>query len=76
MDQMALRRAIIDQVQAALLDQKRSMRDLALATGIPFTTFQRRLSGLSPFTTDELAAIGASLGLSMAGLLGPVAVAS
>jgi len=42
---------------------------LAEATGIPRTTLNRRLLGVSPFNTEELDAIAAALDTSVAELL-------
>lgn len=41
-----------------------SVKSLADTTGIPRATLQRRLLGVSPFTSAELALIGQALGVA------------
>lgn len=76
MSQAALRQAIVARIRTELEAQGLSVRGLAAETGIPHVTLQRRMAGLSAFDTDELHAVGCTLGVEVLGLMTPAAVAS
>ncbi|MGV3564209.1 MAG: helix-turn-helix domain-containing protein [Nocardioides sp.] len=52
-------------VSTAIQDAKRSQRSIAEETGIPIATLSRRLTGHSPFTIPEVAAIADAIGVSV-----------
>jgi transcriptional regulator with XRE-family HTH domain len=54
---------VAGEVRAELGRQNRSQSSLAVALGWSDAYFSRRLTGAVPFTTDDLAAIAAELGV-------------
>lgn len=52
---------VAERVSQAIEVAGQSQKSIALVTGIPRTTLARRLSGASPFTVAELAAIALAL---------------
>lgn len=56
------RTRIAGEIRAELGRQNRSVRQLALATGISPATLSRRLQGLKPFYLEELESIARYLG--------------
>ena len=57
-------------VSAALGEAGIGQRDLEVRTGIPLRTLSRRLTGNSPFNTDELALIADTLGVNVSEFFG------
>lgn len=47
-----------------------SLREASVRTGIPLTTFSRRLTGASPFSADELASLASMFDITVSGLAG------
>jgi transcriptional regulator with XRE-family HTH domain len=62
-------RRVADAVRARLRETGKTQLDIVDATGIPRTTLNRRMTGLSPFTTTELALIAAFLETSSSALM-------
>ena len=54
-----------EEVRAGMEVAGISQRDMAARTGIPLVTLSRRLTGRSPFTIPELAAITSEIGISL-----------
>lgn len=52
-----IRQQIAEIVQGHITRTGTNVAQLAVDTGIPRTTLQRRLAGAAPFTVDELAAV-------------------
>lgn len=75
MDNESYDAAVADEVRRALEDAGASVRATALATGIPYTTLDRKLKG-APFQVRELRLIGKHLGRGTASFLPDEAVAS
>jgi transcriptional regulator with XRE-family HTH domain len=61
-------RGLARNVSAALSAAGIAQRDAAARTGIPLSTLSRRLTGNSPFNTDELALIADLLGVNVSDL--------
>lgn len=61
---------------AAMVAGGETQLGLSVKTGIPRTTLARRLSGSSPFTVAELAAIADVLGIPVASLVTPAQTAA
>lgn len=66
-------RSIAAHVSAALSTAGIPQREVASRTGIPITTLSRRLTGHSPFNTNELALIADLLDTTVSRLIAPVA---
>jgi len=66
-------RTIAALVSAALREAGIPQRDAASRTGIPITTLSRRLTGNSPFNTDELDLIADLLGVTVSDLIAQAA---
>lgn len=62
-------RDIATSLASAIREAGWSQRDVADATGIPLVTLSRRLTGKSPLTITELAAITEAIGVSLAALV-------
>lgn len=63
------RSATAAKVVAAVASANLTRRDLADATGIPYTTLFRKLNGHSSFTLDEIASVAAALNVEPTSLL-------
>lgn len=70
-----LTQAIAKAVQEAMGRAGVNTHNLVKVTGIPRTTLDRRLTGLSPFTTAELAHVAHALDTSLSALLNEVTAA-
>lgn len=57
------------EVRALLGRNRQTIAGLSESTGIPIATLNRRLSGRTPFTVDELDLIAHHFGVSVADLL-------
>ena len=66
---------IADKVAATILRKNRSKSSVALAVGIPATTFTRKIGGHAEFTFSELLRIAEELETSPSDLLPSVFVA-
>lgn len=62
-------RNIAASVSAALQDRRIAQRTVSAETGIPMTTFVRKITGKTPFDVAELAAIAGLLDVSIAALI-------
>lgn len=60
-------------VRDLMTSQGRSVNGLAEDTGIPFSTLNRRVRGLHPFTTNELELVAVELGTSIVELFAQAA---
>lgn len=58
-------------IRALLAERGDTIIGLSEVTGIPISTLNRRMNGLSPFTVDELEVIAGHLKVSTAALLTP-----
>lgn len=61
-------RGVADVVRSALTTAGVSRREAAALTGIPLTTLQRRLTGLSPFLVTELDALATVTGTTVSAM--------
>lgn len=66
---MDITRGTAQKVAAALDLAGKSQLSVSEASGIPRTTLLRRLSGVSPFTVDELQRIADLLGVPVVSLI-------
>ncbi|SEC89266.1 helix-turn-helix domain-containing protein [Arthrobacter woluwensis] len=62
-------REIADKIAAAIFRSGRSLNSVATESGIPRTTFQRKINGTTPWTVEELAAVGDVLGVKPSSFL-------
>ena len=60
---------VAEKVAAAILRSEKSKTAVALAAGIPSTTFTRKINGHADFTVNEIHAIATVLGTSSSALL-------
>lgn len=60
---------VAERVRSAMVEKGLTPKGLADDAGIPRTTLNRRLTGKSSFTLNELDAIAPSLGVTAADLL-------
>ena len=63
-------RAVAGVVAAELATAGITQQAAALRTGIPLSTFNRRINGHSPFLVSELHAVAGLLGTTVADLVG------
>lgn len=61
--------AVAERVTAAITAVGETQLGVSEKTGIPRSTLMRRLSGVTPFNTDELDAIARALGVDLACLV-------
>lgn len=66
---MDITKATAEKVAAARLDAGVSLQHLAEATGIPYATLHRKITGRSSFDLDQLAAVANALGVDPRDLL-------
>ncbi len=70
MDNVSYDATVAELVDGALKEAGESVRATAIATGIPYTTLDRKLKG-APFHVNELRRIGQYLGRPTASFLPP-----
>lgn len=63
--------AVVSAVQEAMRDAGVTVHQLSTTTGIARSTLTRRLTGHSPFTVNELAAIASALEVPVGMLAAP-----
>lgn len=69
METLTYSRRVADAIRARLRETGKTQLDIVAATGIPRTTLNRRMTGLSPFTTTELVLIAEFLDTSSSALM-------
>ena len=69
MDTNETTKAVAEAVREHIAIAGETQLSIAEVTGIPRTTLMRRLSGVTPFTVAELAAIASALGCTLGDLI-------
>lgn len=69
MDTISYQRGVASQVAEAIESHGSNAFAVSEGTGIPRSTLNRRLTGVSPFTVAEVASIAAFLGVDVRTLL-------
>ena len=69
MDTITYQRQVAERVAEAIVTHDQNAFAVSQGTGIPRSTLNRRLAGVTPFTVAEVASVAAFLGIDVRSLL-------